>query len=1396
MSPPTPAKTTAEAKRALLARLLAQEARQAPESAPLSGAQRRLWFVNQLHPGQGTYNIPTALRMHGSLDHAVLQQSLATIVQRHEILRTVYEVENGHPRQTLLKSAALDVPVVHLQGADLEQELSRRLTVEASRPFDLSRDLMLRAIIFQLGPQDHVLFLNLHHIAADEWSLGVLFRELALLYQAGTSRCDVPGRVQRPESDAPQPALPPLALQYSDFTRWQNESAASDTIKKQIDYWRDRLSGISSHLELPADRTARPGSNTHTQAGGRVSHRLPSDLAQRLRSFARDEGVTLFQLLLAGFTTLMHRCTGQSDLTVGTPVSGRNRLETEDLVGFFVNILPIRASLNGNPSFREVLARVRAATVGAFANQDVPFDRLVEELKPDRQAAANPFFNVVFAVNTVEFSDAIPGLQLELIEVSNNTAKFDLNFTFQGSGAALTAVIEYDASLFSPAAAERLAIHCETLLQGAVENPDRPVSLLPLLTDPQRRRILVEWNDTATPFPATQCLHELFEKQAAATPDAPALVFGETRLSYAELNARANQVAHFLRGKSIKPDTAVGICVERSADMIVGILGILKAGGAYLPLDTSYPPERLAFMARDASAPIVLSQKRLASNIKFEGSEVICFDRDWPRIAAASKANPANQNQSENLAYITYTSGSTGTPKGICIPHRAVARLVFNTNYIQFSSAERIAQISNASFDAATFEIWGALLFGGQLIGMSRETVLSPRDLAAELARQKITSLFLTTALFNQIAADTPKAFVGVTNLLVGGDALDPASVRRVLENGAPRRLVNGYGPTECTTFALCHHITSVDESAPSIPIGRPISNTSAYILDAHLQPVPIGVPGELCLGGPGLARGYLNRPELTAAKFIPHPFSAQPGELLYRTGDLARFREDGVVEFLGRMDNQVKLRGFRIELGEIESALAQHKGVAESVVIAREFGRGDKRLVGYVVPRAGDATPDNLRDFLKARLPDYMVPSSFVLLDKMPLTPNGKVDRRALPAPESSRQSADPMSGLPRNSSEKELVRIWESVLKIQPIGIRDNFFDLGGHSLLAVRLFTEIEKSFGRKIPLAALFQAPTIEHLGTILDQDSISPAGSCIVDIQTKGSRLPIFWLHTLGGGGGGGLFTYQKLAELLGPDQPSYGLLSPASPHTSLEEMATHYIGEMRTRQPEGPYQLGGYCFGGVVAYEMARQLAERGEEVRMLALIDSAPPNTPRDFRVRNVESFLHATTHSLRWMRGNLRRRPAGWRAALKRARQNLWQRFKARSAAPREARLDDVIDLSQYPPDYRRYAEGHWKALTRYAPKPYAGVVTLFRAKDRSLTDLSPTLGWGTLARSRVKSISIAGRHETILQPPYVASVAGALRSELDRCNRMVPPTPSDQSESIDRTYEPLEVLQNTIS
>jgi amino acid adenylation domain-containing protein len=1039
---------------------------------PLSFAQERLWFLDQLVPGNPFYSEGAGLRLTLPLNVAVLERSLNEIVRRHEILRTTFAVVEGRPVQVVADSMHLKLPVIdlrHLPPSEREATAVRLATEDARQVFDLAKGPMIRTTLLRLGDHDYVFLLAMHHIISDGWSLGVFCRELGTIYAAFSA-----GR--------PSP-LPELRIQYADFAVWQREWLQGDVRDQQLSYWKGRLGNLPV-LQLPTDG---PRPAVFSYRGDCIQHVFPRRVLAGLKALMQAEEATLFMVLLAAFQLLLHRYTGQKDVVVGSPIANRNRAEIEDLIGFFVNTLVMRTDLSGNPSFRELIGRVREVALGAYAHQDLPFETLVGELHPERDLSRNPLFQVIFQVGHAPQQQS-SGAGLPLLEVKRGTAKFDLRVDFWEGAQGLEAKFEYSTDLFEPATIRRMMEHFQILLESIVADPDRRIGDLRLLSAEEEHRLLVEWNRTDSAYPRQACVHELFEAEAARHPDATAVVYGDTRLTYGELNRWANRIAHRLRELGVEAETLVGLCTERSVETIAGMLGILKAGGAYVPLDAGYPRERLAFMMTDARLKMLLTQRRLLADLA--GSDIAILQLDNPdEIAGYGDQNPPAGTTAANLAYVMYTSGSTGLPKGTCITHSAINRLVRDTNYVELNASDVMCQASNCSFDAATFEIWGALLNGAQLAGVSRDVTLSPPEFTTYLETHGVTVLFLTTALFNQIAREGPRAFGSLRYLLFGGESVDPRWPRLVQKVAAPQRLLHVYGPTESTTFASWHPVTDVQDNAETVPIGMPVANTRIYLLDDELRLVPTGVVGELYIGGDGLARGYLNRPDLTAEKFVPDPTSGECGSRLYRTGDLARHLPDGNIQFLGRRDNQIKIRGYRVELDEIESTLIHHEFVEQAVVVAREDQQGNKRLVAYLVTGAHAPAEGDIKRFLASKLPDYALPASFVLVDALPLNENGKVDRRSLPAPKPV--EIDPIEVGARTPVEEVLVGLWREVLGADRVSVHDNLFsDLGGHSLLATQLVTRIRNSFEIEFPLQLIFERPTIAEVAEAIEEQLLA------------------------------------------------------------------------------------------------------------------------------------------------------------------------------------------------------------------------------------------------------------------------------------------------------------------
>jgi amino acid adenylation domain-containing protein len=1049
---------------------------------PLSFAQQRLWFLEQLQPDSYTYNLPTAVRLTGILDVELLERSLNTIIQRHELLRTNFKTVDGNPVVHIQPSVTLPLTVIDLQNfnpIEQDEEVRNLALKEAQTPFDLATDVLLRVKILQLAEDENVVLFTMHHIISDGWSMEILVKEFATLYTAFSS-------------NQPSP-LPELAIQYVDFAIWQRQWLQGEVLETQLDYWRQQLGGILPVLQLPTDY---PRGRVQTFRGAIESFSLSPQLSQDIIKLAKNAGVTPFVTLLTAYKILLHRYTGQTDILVGTPVANRHRREIEGLIGFFVNTLVLRTNLADNPSFQELLQQIRNTTWQAYDHQDIPFEKLVEVLQPERDLSFNPLFQVKFRLENAPTEKLeLPGLTLTPLNRTEASAKLDLSLDMYETSEGFVGAFEYNRDLFAPETINRMVGHFQTLLTAIVENPQKRISELPLLTDKEKQTILIDWNQTQVEFPSHLTFQDLFGAQVEKTPDAVAVIFENQSLTYRELNQKSNQVAHYLKQKGVKPEVIVGLCVERSPLMIIALLGILKAGGAYLPLDPNYPPERLGYMLADSQVPILLTETSLkvATSSSYE---IIYLDTDWETISQCSIENPESEVKPENLAYLIYTSGSTGKPKGVLIPHIGLTNLTQHKIQVcDVHPGDCVLQFFSLSFDASIPEIIMALGSGAKLCLAKPESLLPGETLLQLLRDNAVTHITITPSALSLLpSADLPH----LRMVLVGGEAPSPELIAKWSQG---RRFINAYGPTEVTVNAsmvLCGN------GHPLLPTIRPSANKQLYILDNYLQPVPIGVIGELYIGGIGLARGYLNRPDLTAQRFISKPFNqstvnSQQSTInsdsrLYKTGDLACYLPDGRIKLLGRVDNQVKIRGFRIEPQEVETVLCQHPGVRAGVVIVREDKPGEKRLVAYVIPNeeaeeqgsrgAGEQgrenlpNPQSLRTFMREKLPEYLVPSAFVLLEDLPLTPNGKVDTHALPAPEQVLANAEFIA--PRTEIEAQLADIYAQILKLEKVSIHDDFFELGGHSLIATQLIAQALQVFQVELTVMDLFDAPTVAGL----------------------------------------------------------------------------------------------------------------------------------------------------------------------------------------------------------------------------------------------------------------------------------------------------------------------------
>ncbi|HXO20594.1 MAG TPA: amino acid adenylation domain-containing protein [Thermoanaerobaculia bacterium] len=1333
----------------------------------LSFAQERLWFLDRLEPGGSLYNIPAALRATGALDVAALALALQEIAGRHETLRTTFSQREGEPYQAIAPSARLDLPIVDLSGlppGSREAVAESWVRAEAARPFDLARGPLARALALCLSPEakgDWVVLLTMHHIVSDGWSMGVLIAEVAALYGALLE-----GR--------PSP-LPELPVQYADFARWQRAWLSGEVLQEQIDYWKGALAGAPQVLELPTDRPRPP---VQSFRGAHRPFSLSPAESEAVRTLSRRQGATLFMTLFGGFAALLHRYTGDEDMLVGSPIANRNRSEIEGLIGFFVNTLVMRGRLEGDPSWCELLARVRGTALEAYAHQDLPFERLVEELQVERSLARNPLFQVVFTLQEAAPSaPALPGLTLRALPLDSDTAKTDLLLTVTDAVAGLAGDWEFRTDLFDGATVDRMSGHLRTLLSAAAADSERRLSELPLLTAAERAQLL-DWNDTGRLAPPELCLHQRFAARAAGAPEAVALTFEGRSLTYGELDRCADRLAWRLVSLGVGPERLVGIHLERGLERIVAVLAVWKAGGAYLPLDPSYPQERLAFMLEDSGAPVLLTQESLVAALPPHGARVLCLDGAADAAPAADlssvrSASPAEAATLDHLAYVIYTSGSTGRPNGVLVSHRSVAQLIARAVEDFGVDAQcRVLQLVSFSFDASLLETWMALTSGATLCIARRETRLSGAALAETIRRAEITTAVLTPAILGALAdEEIPPTLRAVS---VGGESCPGEIATRWAPPQSRLRLLNCYGPTEATIYAAVLRCSGVYRKEP--PIGRPVSNSRIHLLDPLGRPVPVGVPGELWIAGGGLARGYLNRPSLTAERFAPDPFTGEEeaGSRLYRTGDLARYLPGGAIEFLGRVDRQVKVRGLRIELGEIEVALAAHPAIRECAVLAREEAGGDRRLVAYSVLRApvaagsADAassgiTGQSLREFLRGVLPDYMVPASFVFLPALPLTPTGKVDRRALArerGPDMERQRVEP-----RDVLELELARIWQEVLEVPRVGVRDNFFELGGHSLLAVRLLAQVERRFGRDLPLATLFQNGTVEEMAGLLRRQTSGERHSSLVPIRSDGAERPFFCVHPAGGD----VLCFAALARHLGPDQPFYGLQSRGlsngeEPLSHVEEMAALYVEEMRRVQPAGPYSLGGWSLGGLIAFEMAQQLRAAGQEVAFLTILDS-PAGVPQA-EESEVDVLMDIVGYVEALWGKELAISPADLEALEPEARLALIaQRLQAADFLPPgagPAQLRRILKVYQ----------ANMQAARRYVPRHYPDRVTVFKA----VAPVAPgevgaapalfeatrdaDLGWGRVSERPADVYEIPGTHLTAMAEPNVRLLAQRLR------------------------------------
>ena len=1408
---------------------------------PATFAQQRLWFLDRLQPGDTSYSVPWSFRVTGPLDIRALERSLSEIIRRHETLRTTFSLEDGAPVQVIHGHRDLHVPVLDLTGfQDPGSEAKRLAGEEAARAIDLENGPMVRSRLLRLGSEDHVLLFTMHHIAFDGWSRGVFARELRILYGAYKAGEESP--------------LPEPALQYADYAVWQRAHFTDEVLERQTDYWKRQLAGIPAAIGLPTDRQ-RPA--VLDSRGASKFFKIEERLAEKLVNLGRRQNATLYMVMLAGFQALLHRYTGQADIVVGAPIAGRNRRELENVIGLFANTIVFRTIVDGDLSFSELIARTRETALEAYANQDVPFEKLVEALQPERSLSQNPIFQVIFSLQSVpEGIFELSGARMEPLRLSQTGSKFDISlFLAEGKGS-LQGRLEYHTDLFDAATIERMIGHYLCLLDGVVQAPGQRVSELPLLNEAERRQLLFDWNATQREYPRDVCLHRLFERQVARTPSRIAVTTGNRSLTYAELNARANQVARDLQQRGAGPGVLVGLRVIRSVDMFVGLLGVLKSGAAYVPLDPNYPPERIALILEDASVKLVIT------------------DDDWRRFDVQTNDDPVSDVRSDDLAYVIHTSGSTGRPKGVQITHRNVVNFLCSMQHSPgLAEGDTWLALATFSFDMSVPELYLPLVTGATVLIASREDAMDPNSLLG-LMRQHSPNVLQATPATWRMLLDAGWAGDPGLKALIGAEAVPGDLVARLLPRC--RELWSMYGPTETTVWSSC----SLIRTAPfgTAPLGHPIANTTMYALDPLRQPVPIGIPGELYIGGDGVARGYLNRPDLTAERFFDDPFV--PGGRMYRTGDLTRILADGEFQFLGRADLQIKIRGFRIELGEIEARLAEHPSVAQCVVVTSASASGDEHLAAYVVLKDRESlSVSGMRQYLRNHLPEYMLPVSLTCLDAFPLTPTGKIDRKRLPKEESKAQQSRGEDALPEMAKERleaafrahpevagavadvreisgqgahlfgwilkrgdsllsvadlqdhlrrtnngdlplpvilfverfpltpdgkidrdslsvppeislgprgvrvgprdileiQLTQIWEEVLGVVPIGITDNYFELGGHSIIAVRLFQRIEEVTSRRLHLSLLFKAPTIAEFAAAMREDAgRTTSEALLVPCRTTGSKPPLFAAYGLAGN----VLAFWDLARQLEPDRPIYCLeaADPGETIRSLEAAAARYVSEIRALRPMGPYHLTGLSFGGMLIFEIARQLRAAGLEVGLVGLLDTYNMAAARQLSTsRKVRRFVSVS--AMRVAR-HFRRLPektlAEWPAYLagrvvaigRRGEQMLW-RIRYRLGF-RTVKSNNTGDAPGLEPQGRPDVVRAYQAMGMYyAPAVYPGRIVLFRATKPSASGVYGTrdLGWSSLAGGGLDIIPITGDHISIIHEPNSRILADEMTKWLFR-------------------------------
>jgi amino acid adenylation domain-containing protein len=1317
---------------------------------PASVAQQMFWYMEMLQGNVTAFNVPLRFSLTGPLDMDLFDRALNAVIQRHESLRTHFEEENGELMQIVSPQMKLPISYVdisHFPADRIREEADRLGSIEANRSFRLAVEPLMRAEILRLGHDHHYFHFTVHHALFDGMSMAIFGKELAEFYQAFFEN--------RP------PRLEPLAIQYGDYSVWQKEFLQSPKVQVQIDYWKNKLKGMTE-VEIPTDFPRPP---LKTWRGDITSILLPKPLSERLQTIAAEKGATLFHIHLAAFMLLLRRYSGNTDIAVGAPVFGRNSSDLEPLIGVFINTLILRGDLSGNPTFFDYLERIRTMSLEAFDNQDLPFERLVHELAPPRDPSRNPLFQINFNHHrSFTMTEHFGGVDFTTVPSRSGGSIFDMHIFFVEREEGWRASLDYCTDLFTRETMDRMLGNVRALLEDIANHPEKCIEELEILPDSEKQQ-LHDWSRHTRDYPRDATIGSLFLGTSSRHAERTALVCGDRSFTYQQLRAESTRLAATLIQAGVKPGDTIAICAEPGPEMIKGFLAILLAGGCCVPIDMSYPADRIALLLDDCGAMTALATTRCAkvfpASWKGRLHDITAFNGD-----TVATELPDVQMTAEDPAYLLFTSGSTGRPKGVLLPHRGTVRLVRDNDFITITPDDVFLQAAPVSFDASLLEIWGALLNGGRLVLLPDGPGLE--GIATAVRDHGVTTLWLTSGLFQLMIEEHADSLKGLRHLLAGGDVLSTAHVRMALDALPATKLINGYGPTENTTFTTCHAITREDLTKSSIPIGRPVANTTVHLLDERLRQVPTGMPGELCTGGDGLAIGYLNAPDLSAAKFITHPEFGR----LYRTGDLCRMTADGSIEFLGRNDQQVKVRGFRIELGEIEAILASHPKVIQCKAAVRGDSAETKRIFAWAVPADISApTPEELAAYLAKRLPGFMHPDGIAVIDAFPLNANGKIQLASLPDPGHRAASAPQVSKeAPVGDAEIRLAAIWEELLDVSGIGRDDDFFALGGHSLLALRMFSRINREFQKSLPLAMLIQHPTIAKLATVLAPPPTArpavrplpgvefPDKGNVVTLAEGSSQRPLFCIH----GGDGGVLFYRSLAALMPRELPIHAIESLELSNSGkveecgIEETAAAYVRKILAIQQQGPFRLAGYSFGGVVAHEIACLLTYMGHQVEFLGMFDTHNPASSMRYYglIERLSVFWKQSAGlPLAPRIGLLKSRIAEGIHTNRRIRSEL-------KAAMAKGPATAYSDLRRV-----QVREENWRAMLAYRPKPFAGRITLFKTTHvNDKYEFPADYGWGRLALAGLDIIPVQGEHLALFSTENVTSLAAAVRNALD--------------------------------